>query len=192
MTVWFINSKQVLSSAVGVNNPVEIIREVQGVLFRHGGFNDFLGNTPNSSQITSATFFIPYSQDGTDKVLTAKNLDIQGCLEKGSDNYGYAMLYLKQCDFIFNVVVNFLAEVKETFVSNSNLIEKNLSKSETKQVFYYFIAENIEEYALHLYNGLGKALIERFGVGTLTETELKQLIYAILEISIGSLSVEVQ
>lgn len=192
MTVWFINSKQGLNSAVGVNNPTEIMREVQGVLFRHGGFHDFLGHTPNSSKITGSTFFIPYLQEDKDKILTAKNLENQGNLAKGSDNYNYVILYLKQCDFIFNVVVNFLEEVKETFISNPNTVERHLNQADTKRAFYYFIVRNIEQYALYLYNNLGKALIERFNVGTLTETELKQLIYGILEVSIGCLSVEVQ
>ena len=192
MTVWFINSKQGLNSAVGANNPTEIMREVQGVLFRHGGFHDFLGHTPNSSQITGSTFFIPYLQEDKDKVLTAKNLENQGNLSRDSDNYNYVMLYLKQCDFIFNVVVNFLEEVKETFISNPNTVERHLNQADTKRAFYYFIVRNIEQYALYLYNNLGKAIIERFNVGTLTETELKQLIYGILEVSIGCLSVEVQ
>ena len=172
------------------------LREAQGVLNRHGGFRDLLENTSNSSQVSDATFFLPHPLYLGNKVLSAKNLSNLRNLEKGSDNYNYVTLYLKQYDFIFNVVVNFLAEVKDAFVSdyklNYHTMPEHLTKKGIKRAFYYAInRHNTKDYYEEcLYNTLSKSLIERFSVVLITERELVRLISAIFDTSIAVLTTQ--
>lgn len=141
-------------------------------------------------------FFLPHPLYLGDKVLTAKDLRNLRNLEKGSDNYNYITLYLKQCDFIFNVIVNFLAEVKDAIVSDYKLsyhtMPEHLTKKGIKRAFYYAINrhDTKDYYEECLYNTLVKSLIERFSVVLISEKELVRLISSIFDTGIAVLTTQ--